>query len=48
MENTNTLPCFVVVPGVEVVVRDVSVVGDVTTVGPISVVESDEIEVGSV
>ena len=48
VENTNTLPCSVVVPGVEVVGRDVSEVGDVTTVGSISVVESDEIEVVSV
>ena len=39
------LPCSAVVPGVEVAGKDVVVVGDVTTVGFISVVESDTIEV---
>ena len=48
MKTQYTLPCSVVLPGVEVVGRDVSGVEDVTTVGSISVVESDEIEVVSV
>ena len=45
VESTYTLPCSAVVPGVEAVGSDVGVVGDVTTLEFISVVESDEIEV---
>ena len=45
VESAYTLPCSSVVPGVEVVGSDVGVVGDVTRVGCVSVVESDEIKV---
>ena len=45
MNLESTLPCSAVVPGVEAVGSDVGVVGDVTTLEFISVVESDEIEV---
>ena len=39
------LPCSAVVPGVDVVVTCVGVVGVGTAVGSVTVVESDEVEV---